>query len=162
MRDIGEDGLRAQSQTRQVLSQPLEPGREYRVTIAAGVRAMDGSTLDRPHVFTFRVSPPRLLAASPVGPQGTALHLDSLPTLQLLFSAAPDAAVLARRASIALETACGGGTVPVRVTAVRRPGDEDPPQFQYTGLTRARSARPGRPWTASGRRRWPSRRWPSP
>src|SRR5690606_8195764 len=66
-------------------SQPLEPGREYRVTIAAGVRAMDGSTLDRPHVFTFRVSPPRLLASSPVGPQAPALHLDSLPELQLLF-----------------------------------------------------------------------------
>jgi hypothetical protein len=45
-------------------SDPLSWNTTYRVTVAAGARAVSGSALETPHTFTFSTAPTRLAAAS--------------------------------------------------------------------------------------------------
>src|SRR5207249_5131421 len=45
---------------------PLASSVEYTVTVASTFAAMDGSRLEAPYRFTFRVRGPRLLTGSPV------------------------------------------------------------------------------------------------
>lgn len=49
---------------------PLTPNATYTVTIADAFTAMDGSRLAKPYSFGFRVRGARVLAGSPVGPNG--------------------------------------------------------------------------------------------
>ena len=49
---------------------PLTPNTSYTVTVANSFAAMDGSRLREPFAFTFRVRGPRVLAGSPIGPNG--------------------------------------------------------------------------------------------
>src|SRR5512133_327022 len=52
---------------RLVPSAPLAPATRYTVTVASDFAAMDGSTLDEPYPFTFRVRGPTLLTVAAVG-----------------------------------------------------------------------------------------------
>ena len=51
---------------------PLAPNATYTVTVADAFTAMDGSRLASPYSSPFRVRGPRVLAGSPVGPNGGA------------------------------------------------------------------------------------------
>ncbi|MGH7501843.1 MAG: MG2 domain-containing protein [Longimicrobiales bacterium] len=116
-------------------TQPLEPGATYRVMIAPRVEAIDGSRLEREHVFEFRVSPPRILAGSPVSDGLAAEHVTAAPVFSFLVSAAANPNALASGLSIVLNRSCGGGTVALEGIRQRRIGDTDPSNYRWAGRT---------------------------
>lgn len=61
---------------------PLTPTTTYTVSVANTFQAMDGSRLEQPYRFRFRVGGPRVLDGSPVGRNWTARHLR--PETQLM------------------------------------------------------------------------------
>jgi alpha-2-macroglobulin len=114
-------------------SAPLRPEAEYTVTIASGVRAMDGSELARPFSWTFRVASPRVLASSPIHIHQLAQYLTPDPTFTLLLSGAVDPRVFERTSAVRMGPACGNREIGLRVVDQRRIGEGDPGFFRWTG-----------------------------
>jgi uncharacterized protein YfaS (alpha-2-macroglobulin family) len=113
---------------------PFEPERTYTVTIAPTFQAMDGSRLEGPYEFSFRIAAPRVLTGFPVNEHNAPQHLPANPVFMLLVSAPVQAAVLERYAAVQLDRACGSTRIPVRVNEVRRLRDNDPSHFRWTGI----------------------------
>ncbi|HEU4457301.1 MAG TPA: MG2 domain-containing protein [Longimicrobium sp.] len=120
---------------------PLRPGAEYRVTIASTFSAMDGGRLPEPHRFTFRVAKASVLAGDPVGPGGGSSFLPPQPRFRVLLSSPFEERDLAS-ARVEPDTSCHGGTtVPLRLAAQHRLGDDDPVSFRYYGAAGPDSTR---------------------
>src|SRR5881398_1809399 len=79
---------------------PLASNIEYTVTVANTFAAMDGSRLEAPYRFTFRVRGPRLLAGSPVSGNRHPKFVTPATRFELVYSAPVD---LDRRAVHQLE-----------------------------------------------------------
>ena len=77
---------------------PLPPNSSYTVTVGNSFQAMDGSRLEQPFTFTFRVRGPRVLAGWPVGPNGGDRFVTPDSRFDLVLDAAADPAVVARTA----------------------------------------------------------------
>lgn len=105
---------------------PLPRYTSYRVTIAAGVQAMDGARLELPYTYAFRIAGPRVLAGSPVNSWGIARFLPPTPTLTLYLDGAADAGDVARLVSVEVPRPCAPQVVPVRVVRQRPLEDSDP------------------------------------
>ncbi|MBX6364733.1 MAG: Ig-like domain-containing protein [Gemmatimonadetes bacterium] len=105
---------------------PLPRYTSYRVTIAAGLRAMDGARLEAPYTYTFRVAGPRVLAGAPANAWGVARFLPPTPTLTLYLDDAADAGVVARVVRIEVARPCAPAVVPVRVVRQRALEADDP------------------------------------
>jgi len=99
--------------------EPLPPGSTFVVTIDTVLTAMDGSRLEAPYRFSFRVPGPRLLERSFAGDYSG--HPDQLPVdgkLELLYSAPVNLAALGRALRVEL-TSCD--SVATQVTIAMRP-----------------------------------------
>ncbi len=114
---------------------PLPPGAVYRVSIANTFTAMDGSRLPRPHRFTVRVSRARVLAGFPVGSSEMARFLPPSPRFRVLLSSQAEPRDLLANTTVELDTACGGGVVPLRLVGQHPIGTNDPDWFRYYGAT---------------------------
>lgn len=119
---------------------PFPAGASYTVTIEPSFRAMDGSSLERPYRFTFRVATPRVIGGIPANANQLALHLPPQPTFSVLVTGAVDPAAFARSATVVVDRACGGRTFSLRATGQRRVAAEDDPYLRYNGL---RTREPG-------------------
>ncbi len=113
---------------------PFTPGASYTVTIAARFQAMDGSALEQPYTYTFRVSPPTVLAGDPASGGGRALYLPAQPVFRVLLSAPVDLPSFAARASALLDRSCGGTVIALRARDQHPIGAGDPGYFRWTGL----------------------------
>ncbi|MFI5279257.1 MAG: Ig-like domain-containing protein, partial [Gemmatimonadales bacterium] len=111
---------------------PLAPGTAYTVTIAAAFSAMDGTRLDQPYSFTFRVGGPRVLQVS----AASGLHQFLRPEAQfdLVASSELDTTVVVRLVRLELAATCSeAGAVPLGVVLQRPIGDRDPVQYRMAG-----------------------------
>jgi uncharacterized protein YfaS (alpha-2-macroglobulin family) len=121
---------------------PLHPGTTYRVRIADTFAAMDGSRLEKPYEFSFRVQRARVLAGDPVGPQEVNRFVPPEPRFRVLLSSETEMDELAAASRVELAPECGaGGPVPLRALAQRRRNGDDPEMFRYMGATTSDSAR---------------------
>jgi hypothetical protein len=116
----------------------LAPGQEYRVTVANNFKAMDGSTLAVPYVFTVRVGGPLLLVGAPVnasGPEGPhETHVTPNQKFQLVYSSAVDLAKITASSFLEFSAACGGQQIiRLSATAQRRVRDDDPSNIREAG-----------------------------
>jgi alpha-2-macroglobulin len=104
---------------------PLPRGALYTVTVSTEFRAMDGSTLAAPHIFTFRVRGPTLIAGDPVrGGRDTTRHVAQQPTITLVYDAPVRAADIARTSVLEPLPSCrdANGRTPARVPLAPAPG----------------------------------------
>ena len=109
----------------------LTPDTRYTVTVATTFEAMDGSTLEAPYEFSFRVRGPRVLASSLDAGGGRYLRPDS--RFALVMSAPVEPQALARAAYLEFGIPCPTRTVRLRVLGQREIGDDDPWFFQQAG-----------------------------
>jgi uncharacterized protein YfaS (alpha-2-macroglobulin family) len=109
---------------------PLVAGAEYHITLSDEFAAIDGSRLQRPHRFTVRVRPPRVLGGFPLG-TGTHTLIRERPVVNLLLSDAADPERVAERTWITLARECGGRRIAMRFAGMRPPVPKDPAQLYY-------------------------------
>src|SRR6476619_165990 len=123
---------------------PLPPNATYTVTVATAFTAMDGSRLPAPYSYRFRVRGPRVLAGSPVGPNGGALYLPPDARFDLVVDAPVDTAVVGRSAYLEFDRLCSRpGAVRLAVQSERNVAADDRWDFREAGgWDRDRSADP--------------------
>src|SRR6266480_2499185 len=90
---------------------PLASNIEYTVTVANTFAAMDGSRLEGPYHFTFRVRGPRLLAGSPVSGNRHPRFVTPATRFELVYSAPADLERLAATAHLEFNESCAGRRV---------------------------------------------------
>ncbi|MEJ2679073.1 MAG: MG2 domain-containing protein, partial [Gemmatimonadota bacterium] len=115
-------------------SRRLAPGAEYTVTVLNGFEAVDGSRLDQPYRYSFRVSMPRVLTGDPARGRTVASQLPATPTFRLLTDYPVEARQVEPLVSARMDAACGGATIGMRVLDVRPVHQDDPLVLRYTGL----------------------------
>src|SRR6478672_3369050 len=123
---------------------PLAPNATYTVTVTDGFTAMDSSRLTAPYSYRFRVRGPRVLAGSPVGPNGGALYLPPDARFDLVVDAPVDTAVVGRSAYLEFDRLCSRpGAVRLAVQSERNVAADDRWDFREAGgWDRDRSADP--------------------
>ncbi len=115
-------------------SAPLRSGARYTVTVSPTFTALDGSRLDGPYRFSFRVTGPRALAGLPAGPGYADRFLEADATFRLVVSSSLDPAVARRLAYLELGATCRRpGPVRLRVTREAPIPDDAPWQFREAG-----------------------------
>src|SRR2546428_116353 len=87
---------------------PLAANTQYTVTVAGTFAAMDGSRLERPYRFTFRVRGPRLLTGSPVSGNRHPKFVTPATRFELVYSAPADLERLAATAHLEFSGSCAG------------------------------------------------------
>src|SRR5256885_8197778 len=87
---------------------PLASNKEYTVTVANTFAAMDGSRLESPYHFTFRVRGPRLLTGSPVSGQRHPKFITPTTRFELVYSAPVDLEQLGATAHLEFNESCAG------------------------------------------------------
>ncbi len=104
---------------------PLTAGAMYVVTIANTFQAMDGSRLEEPYRFGFRIGGPRVLGVRPVGPRSDPQFLPQDPQFEMVVSAPADLGVVGRMVYLQLGNTCNAPPV-VRLNPVtQRPIPQD-------------------------------------
>jgi Penicillin-Binding Protein C-terminus Family/Bacterial Ig-like domain len=113
---------------------PLRPNTSYTVTVANTFQAMDGSRLEAPYAFTFRVSGPRVLTGRPAGPGQQPRYLRPDAVFELVLSSPVGLEAVSRVVSLELGNSCGTSPV-VRLRAVseRAVSDSDPWTYREAG-----------------------------
>lgn len=114
-------------------SVPFTPGQSYRVVVENTFTAMDGSRMQEPFSYTFKVNPPRVLHGDPVSEYNGARFLGPRPVLNLLLSSPVDPRVLTELISITMSKTCGGTRIPVELVRMRRVRESDQ-QLRYYGI----------------------------
>jgi uncharacterized protein YfaS (alpha-2-macroglobulin family) len=114
---------------------PLTPNTEYRVMVSNGFDAMDGSRLEAPYTFSFRVRGARLLAGSPVSAGNRPRFITPQSRFELLFSIVPDLDRLAATARLEFAGPCAGARTQVRLRPMsqRAVTDKDPYAYREAG-----------------------------
>ena len=106
----------------------LKAATEYTVTVGRTFEAMDGSRLNAPYTFTFRVRGPTLVAGAPASRQHVAHYLTPTSGFALVYDAPVDLALLASRAHITFDASCAGGARTIKLVArAQRPLDKKDP-----------------------------------
>src|SRR3989449_4311793 len=99
----------------------LAAGATYTVTIATAFQALDGSRLERPYSFTFRVRGPQV---QDVSPSDGSQWLTPTTRFKLLLGGPADVALL--ESSLRLDaSACWRGEIRVKAPRQRRNNDAD-------------------------------------
>lgn len=86
----------------------LAANTQYTVTVTSTFAAMDGSRLEAPFHFTFRVRGPRLLAGSPVSARRQAKFVTPTTRFELVYSAPADLERLAATTHLEFNESCPG------------------------------------------------------
>ena len=121
---------------------PLAANTQYTVTIAGTFAAMDGSRLERPYRFTFRVRGPRLLTGSPVSGNRHPKFVTPATRFELVYSAPADLEQLAATAHLEFSGSCAGRRV-IRLRALEQRLITSKDSWEYKeagGYQRDRSA----------------------
>ncbi|MDH3224724.1 MAG: MG2 domain-containing protein, partial [Gemmatimonadota bacterium] len=94
--------------------------------VLAGLEAMDGSQLRRPHRFEFTTAAAQVVDGFPVGPYNTPEHLEVRPVFQLALDSPVPGSWVAERTTVQTEARCGAGVFAVELLGVRdvEPDDE--------------------------------------
>jgi alpha-2-macroglobulin len=123
---------------------PLTPNTSYTVTVANSFAAMDGSRLREPYAFTFRVRGPRVLAGSPIGPNGGTRYLAPDARFDLVVDAPVDPAAVEAATYVEFNRLCSRpGVVRLAVEGQRAITADDRWDFREAGgWDRDRSADP--------------------
>ena len=100
---------------RLVPAAPLRADVRYTITVDTAFAAMDGSRLEEPFRFSFRVRGPTLLGGYPVGPGESADQSTPDQRFDVVYSAPVDAARLSASAHVEASPACQGA----RITRLR-------------------------------------------
>src|SRR5881396_3873971 len=100
---------------------PLASGIEYTVTVASTFAAMDGSRLEGPYRFTFRVRGPRLLTGSPVSGTRHPKFVTPATRFELVYSTPTDLERLAETTHLEFNGSCAG-----RRSIRLKPADQRP------------------------------------
>ncbi|MGH7675765.1 MAG: Ig-like domain-containing protein, partial [Gemmatimonadales bacterium] len=106
-------------------SAALAFGATYTVTIATTFQAMDGSRLEQPYTFSFRVSGPRVEDAWPVNRWSDPKHLTPSTKFFLLLDGPADPKSVASMVKIRAP-ACGRPEIGLKAVTVRHIKREDP------------------------------------
>ncbi len=115
-------------------SAPLPANSSYTVTVADRFEAMDGSRLERPFSFTFRVRGPRVLAGWPVGPSDRARFVTPDSRFDLVLDAAADPAAVSAAAYVEFDRVCSvPGVIRFKVEAQRAINEKDRWDFREAG-----------------------------
>jgi hypothetical protein len=113
---------------------PLTPGQSYTVTVANSFTAMDGSRLEAPHEFRFRVLGPSLLAGLPVSKEERPGFLGPDASFELVFSAPLDRQSMRGLAYLDFGKTCSrAGILRLDATDQRPVSDKDPWQYREAG-----------------------------
>jgi uncharacterized protein YfaS (alpha-2-macroglobulin family) len=113
---------------------PLPANATYTVTVATAFTAMDGSRLPEPYTFRFRVRGPRILAGSPVGPNGGARYLAPDARFDLVVDAPVDSAAVGRAAYLEFDRLCARpGVVRLSLESERAIAADDRWDFREAG-----------------------------
>ncbi|HEV2670010.1 MAG TPA: alpha-2-macroglobulin family protein [Gemmatimonadales bacterium] len=121
---------------------PLSPATEYTVTVANDFAAMDGSRLDAPYRFSFRVRGAVPLTGAPAAPHEAAQYLEPDAQLEIVWSTPVELSDLSKRVYIELDRMCSEGPI-IRVRAVSQRPITDQDSWRYRdagGWQRDRSA----------------------
>ncbi|MDQ6827405.1 MAG: MG2 domain-containing protein, partial [Gemmatimonadota bacterium] len=110
----------------------LQPGTRYTVTVANNFKAMDGSALEKPYTFSFRVRGPQPVAGFPVSKNNGPRWITPTTKFDVAFSApVADLAILIAGSKIVFASTCGGAReVKLNATAQRRVTTKDPYQYR--------------------------------
>ncbi len=113
----------------------LQANVEYRVSVANSFDAMDGSRLDAPYTFAFRVRGPKLLAGSPVSQHNQPRFVTPQSRFELVFSTPVDFTRLAASAHLEFPSACSGGRAAIRLkpTGQRPVNEKDSWEYREAG-----------------------------
>jgi uncharacterized protein YfaS (alpha-2-macroglobulin family) len=111
---------------------PLPAGVTFTVKIANTFHAMDGSQLDAPYSFSFRVKGPKVLDAYPVNQWTNPLYLTPSTRFTLLVSAPASLSLLAGLISADVGRCIRGKTIALRPLRQRRIGTQDE-RWRYYG-----------------------------
>ncbi|MEO8294831.1 MAG: MG2 domain-containing protein [Gemmatimonadota bacterium] len=109
----------------------LTPGSSYTVTIDNGFQAMDGSRLESPYSFTFRVRGPQVLTSS-LGDRSSR-YLSPDAKVQVVVSAPVDPGLVSKLAFIEFTTTCPTRVARMRVSGQREVRDTDGYEFREAG-----------------------------
>ncbi len=113
---------------------PLAPNSSYTVTVADRFAAMDGSRLERPFTFSFRVRGPRVLAGWPVGPSQSGRFVTPDNRFDLVLDAAADPAAVGAAAYLEFDQLCSApGVIRLKVEGQRAINEKDRWDFREAG-----------------------------
>jgi uncharacterized protein YfaS (alpha-2-macroglobulin family) len=116
-----------------VPSRPLPADLRVVVTVPNDFEAVDGTRLEEPHRFAFRVRGPRLLAGTPVGPSNTTDQVTPAQRFEVVATDSLDLARLSEVAFVEMASTCTPRIVPLRAAEQRRLNDRDPWDLQNAG-----------------------------
>ncbi len=109
---------------------PLKPATEYAVTVSNDFAAMDGSRLDAPYRFTFRVHGAVPLGGTPASPNETAEYLKPDAQFEIVWSTPVELGDVSKRVYIELDRGCSAGPI-IRVRAVSQRPISDKDSWRY-------------------------------
>lgn len=113
---------------------PLNPATEYTVTVSIDFAAMDGSRLEAPYRFTFRVHGAVPLEGTPTGPNQEARYLKPDAQFEIVWSTPVDLGEVSKRVYIELDRDCSAGPIlRLRATAQRPITDQDSWRYREAG-----------------------------
>ena len=113
---------------------PLNPATEYTVTVSPDFAAMDGSRLEAPYRFTFRVHGAVPLEGTPTGPNQEARFLKPDAQFEIVWSTPVDLGEVSKRVYIELDRDCPAGPIlRLRATSQRPITDQDSWRYREAG-----------------------------
>lgn len=115
-------------------ARPLEPNQSYTVTVSDDFEAMDGSRLDRPYTYTFRVRGARVLAGAPISPNQRERFLTPETKLELVTDAPVEPSVIEASVFLEFDKRCREpGLIHVTVDGARAIEVDDRWEFREAG-----------------------------
>src|SRR5256885_14455326 len=112
---------------------PLNPASQYTVTVSNDFAAMDGSRLEQPYAFTFRVHGTVPLAGAPAGPDDAARVLKPDAQFEIVWSNPVDLGDVSKRVYIQFDPACPVLVVRLRAVSQRPIKDDDSWRYREAG-----------------------------
>ena len=112
---------------------PLNPATEYTVTVSNDFAAMDGSKLEKPYSFTFRVHGTVPLTGAPAGPDLAARFLKPDAQFEVVWSNPVDLGDVSKRVYIQFDPACPVLVVRLRAVSQRPIKDDDSWRYREAG-----------------------------
>ncbi|HXG98133.1 MAG TPA: Ig-like domain-containing protein [Gemmatimonadales bacterium] len=112
---------------------PLNPATTYTVTVSNEFAAMDGSRLEKPYSFTFRVHGTIPLAGAPTGPNEAAQFLKPDAQFEVVWSTPVELGDVTKRVYLQFDTDCPVLLVRVRAVSQRPITDTDSWRYKEAG-----------------------------
>src|SRR3989475_6936973 len=112
---------------------PLDPATQYTVTVSNEFAAMDGSRLEQPYSFTFRVHGTVALTGALAGPDDVARFLKPDAQFEVVWSNPVDLGDVSKRVYLQFEPACPVLVVRVRAVSQRPLKDDDSWRYREAG-----------------------------